>query len=322
MQVGQAAYSIGQLARLSGLPVKTIRFYSDAGLLPPSARTDAGHRRYDEADLARLQLIRSLRELDVDLPAIRRVFEARSGLAELLATHAAALQARIRALQRQLAVVRAAADAPSEATIRRSLALARLDAIEFRALLEDFWNRATEGSPLDPAELEPMRRAGMPDLPDEPTPEQLDAWLELAELASDADFVRSLREMGQWMADSAPGGRIDARQLQAESAAAMAEAAALRQAGIGPDRPEAKRALRRLVRAYAGLLGRRDSRAFRRWLLERLEAMHDPRSERYWQLVAIIRAGEWPEPDRPRVPADAFRWLMDALRHDVGVATA
>ncbi len=51
-------YTIGQLAMLSGLPVKTIRFYSDGGVLP-AGRSGAGHRRYAEDALARLQLIRS-----------------------------------------------------------------------------------------------------------------------------------------------------------------------------------------------------------------------------------------------------------------------
>ena len=57
------AFSIGRLAALTGLPVKTIRFYSDAGLLPPSGRTEAGHRRYTAADVARLQLVWTLRRV-------------------------------------------------------------------------------------------------------------------------------------------------------------------------------------------------------------------------------------------------------------------
>jgi DNA-binding transcriptional MerR regulator len=39
------SFSIGRLAAVTGLLVKTIRFHSDAGLLPPSGRTEAGHRR-------------------------------------------------------------------------------------------------------------------------------------------------------------------------------------------------------------------------------------------------------------------------------------
>ena len=101
-------YSIGQLAALTGLPVKTIRFYSDEGILPPAGRSENGHRRYTGAELARLQLARSLRELDVDLPSIRRVLEGHEDLAEILRAHVATVEARIRGLQRQRAVLSAA----------------------------------------------------------------------------------------------------------------------------------------------------------------------------------------------------------------------
>jgi hypothetical protein len=37
---------IGELATRTGLPVRTIRFYSDSGVVPPAGRTDAGYRLY------------------------------------------------------------------------------------------------------------------------------------------------------------------------------------------------------------------------------------------------------------------------------------
>ena len=62
-------YSIGELARLTGSSVKTIRFYSDAGLVQPADRTPAGYRRYDDDALARLHLVRTLRDLGLGLAA-------------------------------------------------------------------------------------------------------------------------------------------------------------------------------------------------------------------------------------------------------------
>ena len=44
-------YATGQVARLSGLPVATVRFYSDAGLVPPVGRTAGGYRLYDQEEL-------------------------------------------------------------------------------------------------------------------------------------------------------------------------------------------------------------------------------------------------------------------------------
>ena len=46
--------TIGQLARRSGVPVRTIRFWSDEGILPETDRSAAGYRRYGPDAVARL----------------------------------------------------------------------------------------------------------------------------------------------------------------------------------------------------------------------------------------------------------------------------
>ena len=52
---GDDHFTIGELARRTGLSVRTIRFYSDAGVVPPSGRSPAGYRLYDTEALARLE---------------------------------------------------------------------------------------------------------------------------------------------------------------------------------------------------------------------------------------------------------------------------
>src|SRR5271165_5857139 len=49
MEHDEPLLSIGELARRTGLPVRTIRFWSDAGVLPPAARAEGGRRLYDAA---------------------------------------------------------------------------------------------------------------------------------------------------------------------------------------------------------------------------------------------------------------------------------
>lgn len=63
-------YPIGDVAALAHVSVRTLHHYDEIGLLSPSARTPAGHRRYDEADLQRLQTILFYRELDFGLAEI------------------------------------------------------------------------------------------------------------------------------------------------------------------------------------------------------------------------------------------------------------
>ena len=68
---------IGEVARRTGLPVKTIRYYCDEGLLQPKARSAGGYRLFDEENLADLALIRALRAMDVSIPELTRILEVR-----------------------------------------------------------------------------------------------------------------------------------------------------------------------------------------------------------------------------------------------------
>lgn len=64
-------YTIGQLARLTGTKIPTIRFYEDSGLVIPIGRTEGGQRRYDEPALRRLGFVRHARDMGFTLDAIR-----------------------------------------------------------------------------------------------------------------------------------------------------------------------------------------------------------------------------------------------------------
>ncbi|MEN3308048.1 MAG: MerR family transcriptional regulator, thiopeptide resistance regulator, partial [Micromonosporaceae bacterium] len=55
--------TVGQVARYAGISVRTLPHYDELKLLSPSGRTRAGYRRYDDADLQRLQQILFYREL-------------------------------------------------------------------------------------------------------------------------------------------------------------------------------------------------------------------------------------------------------------------
>jgi DNA-binding transcriptional MerR regulator len=65
--------TVGAVARMSGVTVRTLHHYDEVGLLRASRRSDAGYRRYDDADLDRLQRILFYRELGFGLDDIRTV---------------------------------------------------------------------------------------------------------------------------------------------------------------------------------------------------------------------------------------------------------
>jgi MerR family transcriptional regulator, thiopeptide resistance regulator len=61
---------IGDVARASGLTVRTLHHYDEIGLLVPSARSDAGYRLYSDADVRRLYRVLALREMGFPLEEI------------------------------------------------------------------------------------------------------------------------------------------------------------------------------------------------------------------------------------------------------------
>ncbi|HTN87073.1 MAG TPA: MerR family transcriptional regulator, partial [Sorangium sp.] len=65
-----APLKVGELASQTGLSVRTLHYYEEVGLLSPSHRTASGHRLYSAGDVARLQQIKSLRELGFSLEQI------------------------------------------------------------------------------------------------------------------------------------------------------------------------------------------------------------------------------------------------------------
>lgn len=68
---------IGVLAAHAGLTTKTIRFYEDAGLLPPPPRTPAGYRDYPAQTLTRLAFVRDAQAAGLTLADIRSILEIR-----------------------------------------------------------------------------------------------------------------------------------------------------------------------------------------------------------------------------------------------------
>ena len=71
---------IGQLSRATGLPIDTIRYYENQGVLPRAERqASSGYRLYDDADVERLQFIRRAKALGFTLVEIRELMAMTQG---------------------------------------------------------------------------------------------------------------------------------------------------------------------------------------------------------------------------------------------------
>ncbi|MFE7357270.1 MerR family transcriptional regulator [Streptomyces sp. NPDC057543] len=305
---GDTLYSIGELARRTGLTVKTIRFYSDRGIVAPTERSPAGYRLYSIDAVARLDLVRTLRELGLDLPTIRKVVDREISLPEVAAVHAEALAVQIRVLRLRRAVLTAVAERGSTLEETELMhRLAQLSEDERRRLIGDFLDVVFGG--LDPAPtFAGVMRSMTPELPDNPEAEQVQAWVELAEMSLDPDFRAAVRRMAEdQAAEQAHGDTIGPRRDIA--AAVRDQAGPALTAGIDPASSQADPIVAEFTAHYAHLLGRRDDVELRRRLATRLESVNDPRRERYLQLLAVVNG--WPAPESL---APVFDWSVQALR--------
>ena len=69
------------VAQRSGLSLKTIRFYSEEGLIHPIGRSEGGYRLFGEGVFAELTLIRTLKAMEIPLLDVRQILESwRSGV--------------------------------------------------------------------------------------------------------------------------------------------------------------------------------------------------------------------------------------------------
>src|SRR3954468_12970181 len=141
-------FKVGDIAKRTGLTIRTLHHYDEIGLLRPSLHTDAGHRLYTAGDVARLQQVRSLRQLGFSLEEVRDCL-GRADFAplEVIRLHVARLREQID-LQRKLCdrleavaeVFRAAGEISADAF---------LQTIEVMTMIENYYT---------PDQLESLRK--------------------------------------------------------------------------------------------------------------------------------------------------------------------
>ena len=112
---GSEHVQIGDVAERTGLSLRTIRWYEEVGLVPPSARTSGGFRLYTDADVERLELVKRMKPLDFTLEEMRDLLTTvdrlddpattaaeRSSLRERLVMYRELADQRVEALRTQL----------------------------------------------------------------------------------------------------------------------------------------------------------------------------------------------------------------------------
>ena len=298
----QDTLGIGDLAARTGVPVRTIRFYCDEGLLD-TQRSAGGHRRFAPSAVDRLGLVRRLRGLGLGLPAIAAVLREERSIPEVVAEERAALDVELAALAWRRASLAAVEEAaPADRAARLALLAAVQDHHAARDALLAFWHRLFV-APLPGDLVEMFLEVSVPAPPDVPTPRQVVAYAEMVALAGDPTLTRRMRARA----------RVNLQRISDEAGllTGIGEACHLaRPLLLAGRKPEPGAALDRFVAAYADGQGCRDTPHFRRELLTTATVDRDPRLRRYWSLVGEI-TGE------PVPVGVAQAWLVDALERSV-----
>jgi DNA-binding transcriptional MerR regulator len=138
-------WKIGELARRTGLTVRTLHHYDEIGLLSPAQRSDGGHRVYDEADVQRLYRIVSLRSLGFPLDAIAQALDSQAFDPK------AAVDDHLRRLEAQIAQEQQLLD-------KLRMLRQRLDADDFLTTIEEITMRERYYTPEQLDELEQRRQ--------------------------------------------------------------------------------------------------------------------------------------------------------------------
>jgi hypothetical protein len=178
--------------------------------------------------------------------------------------------------------------------------LTTLTANERQRIVDDYLD-AVFGD--DPNAVAEKMRMGAPELPDDPTPDQLAAWVELVQLLRDHDFVETSRRMAQRAL--AEGPEPDVAQFEVGKAVGELAGPAMR-AGVDPSSTEALTIVQRLEALSSAPPENRANVA------DRIEAFTDRRVERYWTLVGVING--WDPSPAPSDIIESWEWYARALR--------
>ncbi|NJP49619.1 MerR family transcriptional regulator [Streptomyces sp. SBST2-5] len=311
-------WSIGELAEHAGVTVKTVRFYSDQGLLPEASRSAGGHRRYGPGALERLRLIRSLRTLGVPLPEVRRILAeqdrreengerdgAGGALESAVAGRLRELGSELRALRWREAALRLVHECPPGERAERLMLIGSVEVPPSTAPLARFWRGWLP--PRMPARaVDAFLQVAVPQVPDDPAPGQVLAFARLHALVSRPCSGAAQPQPAAHKAAGSEGAAVLYAGLDE----------AYRLAGVRIGRGEAPgpgEALDGFVAAYAAAYRTRDTPDFRRLLAGQLAI--DPRLDGYWELASVVATapGGRPEP----TPGAAHDWLLTALRGQV-----
>ncbi|MBN9389364.1 MAG: MerR family transcriptional regulator [Chloroflexi bacterium] len=303
-------YPIGELARLTGVSIKTIRFYADSQLLPPARTTDARYRLFSTGDIWRLQMIRLLRQLGFGLESIRAIMAGDLELGESLDWQLAAIDrqldqlGRIRAI---LAQARTQAGVQTQVQPDREISLELLQQLGLalndnsldrqRFLSEKLRAMVVGAVPAAPPEWQAVLLDTFDRIqfPAELNTEQARAWTELVQLLNDPTFTAEAQYANThfWKRTGQPDFSLE--WYNERMFALLNRAQTLATVHTAPDSPEALALAGDWAEFAALTQGKTVTPEFIAGLAEVTPRLFQKRVQRFWDLIALL-SGRTPQP--------------------------
>lgn len=310
--------AIGEAARLTGLSVKTIRYYANEGVVSPSIVSDNGYRLYSPSDLWRLGLVRLLRQLEFGLPEIRKILDRSLDVPEIILWQREVLDLQIR----HLVQVRTLLDRiPADTWGVESLVHLHtiLEAMQMSKEQKEDWLTEHWSSAMIPDDApESWRQSFLnqikDSLPDDLSVEQAHAWGELQTLLTDPQFQNDMQKAVRpfWT-------MVDQQSMQPDewtrsSGGILDRATEANAAGLDPDDPKVQEIVEDWIALFAKALHMPVTPEFVQRFSQYAEQMNTEPSKRLWDIMLRLN----PEKLQPGFRAQQL--MQDGLRHKLSSA--
>ena len=198
--VQSGTYSIGEVAKITGTTVKTVRYYDQIGLVKPVTHTEGGHRLYTTEEIWRLELILTLRYLSFGIEDIRKIISGEIPVSTALDWQIEALSTQQRMISNMISILKRAKEGDhgeeSLRHIRELVESVHINTEERKKFILDKIQESMFIDQFPPDWHESLVQSVIGVLPKEGklTSGQSAAWTELEELLNSAEFHQEFRE--------------------------------------------------------------------------------------------------------------------------------
>jgi len=309
-------YSIGEVSKLTGATIKTIRYYDDINLLPASHISDAGYRYYNQEDIWQLELILFLRYLGFKVQEIKQMLHNELPVSSSIKWQIEAIQHQLDHLERIKQILIQASKQEYQETQLNYLH----DIAEFMnkntKQRQDFIASKIQNAFIEPQLPEDWREQMLTSyigfVPEEQdlTESQLAAWTKMNAMLNDDSFNEEIKQKLGPFWQGVQEQNIDASPWQAKFRQVTDTVIALMKMG----KTETSLEMRNAALDYVQLFQKNDTQmelGNLQLFIDNAKAMTSDRVQEWWKLVVTLNPSLAPFFESQMMIRQTIAWLID-----------